>query len=151
EREGAAAGKLRLFCNAIILPTGDVFVCGGIDGSVIKGGSITERVDETVLPPPDGYPDARAGRHAELYDPGIRWDSGGRYVGPDRWHTIDEAQVARNYHSTALLMPDGRVWTAGSSKNHAVGDPHQVGELRIELWKPPYDNDPSRPDLMTAP
>ena len=140
-REGAAAGKLRLFCNATILPTGDVFVCGGIDGSV-RDGSITEIVDDTV-----GYPDTRAVRHAELYDPGIRWDSGGRYVGPDRWHTIDEAQVARNYHSTALLMPDGRVWTAGSSKNHKQGD----GELRIELWKPPYDNDPSRPDLMTAP
>ena len=43
------------------------------------------------------------------------------------------------------------MWTAGSSKNHALGDPHQVGELRIEVWKPPYDRDSNRPDVTAAP
>jgi hypothetical protein len=147
EREGAAAGKLRLFCTAVILPTGEIFVSGGLNGSVLRAdGSITERVDGEV-----DYPDARAVKQAEVYSPGINWNAGGRYEAPDSWRTADEASVPRNYHSTALLMPDGRVWTAGSSKNHALGDPHQVGELRIEIWKPPYDRDPNRPDVTGAP
>jgi hypothetical protein len=147
QRGGAAAGKLRMFCTAVILPTGEIFVSGGLDGSVLRAdGSITERVDAEV-----DYPDTRIVKHAELYSPGIDWSAGGRYEAPDSWRTIDEAHVPRNYHSTALLMPDGRVWTAGSSKNHGLGDPQQFGEFRIELWKPPYDHDPKRPDLTAAP
>src|SRR5262249_14296181 len=94
EREGAAAGKLRIFCTAVILPPGEIFVCGGIDGSVLRAdGSITDRVDGEV-----DYLDARAVRHAEMYSPGINWDAGGRYGAPDSWRTVDEApaQVPRN-------------------------------------------------------
>ena len=46
-------------------------------------------------------------------------------------------------------MPNGRVWTAGSSKGHGEGK--QFAEHRIEVWKPPYDGDPARPDLLSAP
>jgi hypothetical protein len=128
-RTGSAAGQQRRFACAVLLPTGDVFVSGGIDG---------------------GTSDSDAVRDAELYSPGINWSTG-QYTGAESWTTVEAAAVARNYHSTALLMPNGRVWTAGSSKNAAAGDPGAVGELRIEVWEPPYDADPGRPDLADAP
>ena len=152
-RQGAAAGRSRLFCCAVLLPTGEVLVTGGIDGGVRDAdGAIVEAVAGGIQ-----FLDERAVRHAELYDPGIDRAGGGTYrTGPggandDRWTTLEEAQVTRNYHSTALLMPDGRVWTAGGSKNHTFGDPAQFGEMRIEIWKPPYDADRTRPDLASAP
>lgn len=128
-RQGAAAGRQRRFACAVILPTGDVFVSGGING---------------------GAADSNAVREGEIYSPGIDWNTG-QYAGPDSWQSTDAATVARNYHSTALLMPDGRVWTAGSSKNANAGDPTAVGEMRIEVFRPSYDGDPNRPMLSNVP
>jgi len=48
------------------------------------------------------------------------------------WSTLAAASVPRVYHSVALLLPDGRVWTAGSDYG-AAGH-----EGRIELFSPPY-------------
>jgi hypothetical protein len=81
------------------------------------------------------------------------------------------ATVARNYHSTALLMPDGRVWTAGgndrgdwSYHNSAAyenppkplpTDAQDPGvdnrETQIELFEPPYYGQPDRPRITSAP
>jgi len=58
-----------------------------------------------------------------------------------QWSTRAPATVVRNYHSVALLMPDGRVWTAGSSHNAQQSFPNpgvDNRELRIELYEPPY-------------
>lgn len=58
---------------------------------------------------------------SELYDPA----SG-------TWKVAASATVPRLYHSVALLLPDGRVVTAGSN-------PHRTDdELRLELYHPPY-------------
>jgi hypothetical protein len=48
------------------------------------------------------------------------------------WSTLAPAAVPRVYHSVALLLPDGRVWTAGS--DYGPGN----HEARIELFSPPY-------------
>lgn len=128
-RTGAAAGRRRRFACAVQLPTGDVFVTGGVNG---------------------GSSDADAVLEAEIYSPGIDWDTG-QYTAAESWTSTDPATVRRNYHSTALLMPNGRVWTAGSSKNADAGDPGTVGELRIELYLPDYDGDPNRPQITAAP
>jgi hypothetical protein len=136
ERTGVAAGRERRFCCAVILPTGQIFVSGGLNPGTTADGK------------PD-FDDRFVVREGELYSPGIDWETGGTYTKPDRWETVEAAQVARNYHSTAILMPNGRVWTAGSSKGHALGK--QSAEHRIEVWKPPYDGDPARPDLLSAP
>jgi Domain of unknown function (DUF1929) len=128
-RQGAAAGKERRFACAVILPTGQVFISGGIDG---------------------GRSDSDAVREGEIYDAGIDWNTG-QYSNPDSWQTVEAADVVRNYHSTALLLPNGRVWTAGSSKNADQGPPSSVGEMRIEVYKPAYDADPNRPQLTQAP
>lgn len=128
-RTGAAANKQRRFACSVMLPTGDVFVSGGINGGTSDGAAV---------------------REGEIYTPGIDWNTG-LYTAADSWVSTDAAAVARNYHSTALLMPDGRVWTAGSSKNAAQGDPASVGEMRIELFLPPYDGNPNRPQITEAP
>ena len=43
-----------------------------------------------------------------------------------------KSRVARLYHSVALLVPDGRVITAGSNPAR------KTEELRIEVFWPPY-------------
>lgn len=128
-RTGTAAGKQRRFACSVILPTGEIFVSGGING---------------------GSSDADAVKEGEIYNPGIDWTTG-QYTAPDSWATTDASTITRNYHSTALLLPNGRVWVAGSSKNAAQGDPATVGELRLEVFKPAYDADPARPQLSAAP
>jgi hypothetical protein len=132
-RTGAAAGRVRLNCCAVLLPTGEVFVSGG------------------VSPAPNGsQPDTNAVLQGEIYSPGIDWLTG-TYAGTESWSSTEPACVPRNYHSVALLMPNGRVWTAGSSKNAASGDPTTVGEMRIEVYKPAYDADPDRPQITASP
>ncbi|MGH9931318.1 MAG: LodA/GoxA family CTQ-dependent oxidase [Pyrinomonadaceae bacterium] len=73
-------------------------------------------------------------RQAEIYDPatGI-------------WKVGATAVVPRMYHSVALLLPDGRVITAGSNPG-ANND-----ELRLELFHPPYLFRGPRPFIVRAP
>jgi hypothetical protein len=49
-------------------------------------------------------------------------------------------EVPRLYHSTALLLPDGRVWVAGTD-----------GETRMELYSPDYLLAGPRPTVFAAP
>jgi Domain of unknown function (DUF1929) len=140
-RTGAAAGRQRRFACSVLLPTGDVFVTGGING---------------------GSADANAVLEGEIYSPGIDWNTG-QYTAAQTWTSTDAANIRRNYHSTALLLPNGRVWTAGSSRDAQQGDPinnvtilgvnypNGVGEMTIELFLPPYDGNPARPQITDAP
>ena len=56
------------------------------------------------------------------------------------WDPVAPHQVARMYHSTALLLPDGRVLAAG-------GDYHPSGEI----YSPPYLFRGERPIISAAP
>jgi hypothetical protein len=64
-----------------------------------------------------------------------------------------DPQVGRNYHSSALLLPDGRVMTMGSDplyrdkKNTITGS----FEQRLELYTPPYLFHGARPALTDGP
>jgi hypothetical protein len=131
---------IRSFLDAVLLPTGDVLVCGGTRQPLDDPGS-------AVL-------------SLEVYHPLS-----------NSWATLPaqaSAHVARNYHSVALLMPDGRVWMAGSNVKanwsfhnsadfpHALPEtPQQAGvdnrELRIELFEPWYFGRPDRPSIANAP
>lgn len=71
--------------NAVLLPTGKVLVCAGIEG--FKWGN----------PGPDPV------FTAEEYDP-VR----------DKWKKLADMNVARLYHSVSLLLPDARVLNLGS-------------------------------------
>ena len=73
-------------------------------------------------------------KQAEIYDPVA-----------DSWTEAATATVARLYHSVALLLPDGRVISAGSNPHR--GD----DELRLELFHPPYLFRGPRPFMTVAP
>jgi Domain of unknown function (DUF1929)/FG-GAP-like repeat/Kelch motif len=74
-----------------------------------------------------------ASLHAEIYNPRTR-----------RWLLGAKSRVPRLYHSTALLVPDGRVITAGSNPRP------KADELRIEVYSPPYLFRGPRPQLTLA-
>jgi Domain of unknown function (DUF1929) len=118
-----AGSPRRIHGLAVLLPTGDVFVCGGVRAT---GDSS----------------DSKAVKSAELYQPTT-----------NRWFTLSRATVVRNYHSVAQLMPDGRIWTAGSNRNGAQSFPEpnvDTRELRIELYEPAYVGQ-SRPEILEIP
>lgn len=71
---------------------------------------------------------------AEIYDPAA-----------NVFRRAATASVGRLYHSVALLLPDGRVITAGSNPDR--GD----DELRLELYHPPYLFKGPRPFIQSAP
>ncbi|MFF5564776.1 galactose oxidase-like domain-containing protein [Streptomyces sp. NPDC012623] len=66
--------------------------------------------------------------------------------------------VGRNYHSEALLLPDGRVVTFGSDPLFNDADNTKLGtfEQRVEIYTPPYlqgdkGKKENRPSLGTGP
>ena len=63
-------------------------------------------------------------------------------------------EVGRNYHSTALLLPDGRVMTMGSDPLYSDKQGEMPGkfETRIEIYTPPYlHTGTRRPEITEAP
>src|SRR4051794_6340498 len=72
-----------------------------------------------------------------------------------QWRTLAAMQITRQYHSTALLLPDGRVLSSGGG---ICGTCDQVGYLgrNAEVFSPPYlfaaDGSPApRPGIASAP
>ncbi len=61
--------------------------------------------------------------------------------------------IGRNYHATAVLLPDGRVMTMGSDPLFADKDETRSGtfETRIEIYSPPYLFAGDRPEITDAP
>jgi hypothetical protein len=96
--------------DAVMLPTGEIFVGGGVKS---------------------GNSDATGVKKAEMFDPE---DTSGSPVGT--WRVLPEAQEVRNYHSVALLMPNGSVWVAGSDINSGTGLANR--NLWIEIFEPWY-------------
>lgn len=62
-------------------------------------------------------------------------------------------EVGRNYHATAVLLPDGRVMTMGSDPLFSDEDNTIPGEFetRIEVYSPPYLFAGDRPAITGAP
>lgn len=100
----------RRHINATLLADGKVLVTGGTSGA---GFNDTTR---PVFP-------------AEL------WDSA-----TETWTTMASQTVGRFYHSVAVLLPDGRVLSAG-------GD----ATFQTEIYSPPYLFKGTRPTISSAP
>jgi hypothetical protein len=60
------------------------------------------------------------------------------------WVALPAATVARVYHGVALLLPDGSIWTAGSTVYSCTP------EYRTEIFKPDYFSS-TRPTISGAP
>jgi len=103
--------------NATLLPDGKVLVTGGTSGE----GFTNEA--EPVLP-------------AELWDPAS-----------ETWKTLPAMQITRGYHSTALLLPDGRVLVAGGGQGAGAMSFHN----EAEIYSPNYLFKGARPKITTAP
>ncbi|MFL5402927.1 MAG: galactose oxidase-like domain-containing protein, partial [Gemmatimonadales bacterium] len=102
--------------NATLLPDGQVVATGG-----------------TSSP---GFSDPAGSVHAaEMWDPanGV-------------WTLLASNRINRVYHSTTLLLPDGRLLHTGSGDG-----PGLPRELNAELFSPPYLFRGSRPTVSDAP
>ncbi len=97
--------------NAVILPDGKVLVVGGSSGSGFDNSATP------VLP-------------TEMWDPAT-----GQFT------VMASIAAYRGYHSTALLLPDGRVLSAGGN----------VGGPNAQLYSPPYMFAGARPTISSAP
>jgi Concanavalin A-like lectin/glucanases superfamily/Domain of unknown function (DUF1929)/Bacterial Ig domain len=116
-RQVASMANPRAFQNSTLLPDGTVLVTGG--GTTLDGHDISKAVYA-----------------AELWSPDT-----------ERWRTIASASIPRLYHSTALLLPDGRVLSAGGGDD--VGA--QVNETQGQIFSPPYLFKGARPVIASAP
>ncbi len=105
-RETAAMKRARAYHNLTLLPDGTVLASGG--GSTSDGVEIAN----SVLP-------------AEIWNPDT-----------ETWTEVDSLQNGRLYHSTALLLPDGRVLMAGGGQLPSV--PTIVNQRNAEIYSPPY-------------
>ena len=81
---------------------------------------------------------------AEIYDPAT-----------DTWHLMATATVPRLYHSTAVLLPDGRVVAAGGNPEGGQSvtwePPDPEEEMRLEVFSPPYLFKGPRPVINNVP
>lgn len=119
-RLAAPMAKPRVMPDAVLLPDGQVFVSNGSSTGSAEGG-------------------ANPVYDAELYDPAT-----------ERWASACPMGIPRLYHATSLLLPDGRVLTAGTDSQWNP-DPFHAGEVRLELYSPPYLFRGARPVIEQAP
>lgn len=101
----ASMNSPRQFHNEVMLPTGEVLVVGGNTNGV-------------------KFNDAAPVFQAEMWDPDA-----------DAWTLLNAQQIPRTYHSTALLLTDGRVLSAGGGLD---GGNLSVNHWDGEVFSPPY-------------
>lgn len=126
-REGPALNVPRAWENTILLPDGSkVAVGGGTGYNHVAGNFATS-------------PSARQ-RQVEVYDPV-------RHV----WRLGPPEVEDRTYHSTALLLPDGRVWSAGDDDHPLQADGNPSTSDTAEIYSPPYLFRGARPAISKWP
>jgi len=113
----------RAFQNTVTLPTGELITVGGNTSGEL-------------------FSDNGAVFAAEIWNPTT-----------DQWRTVASMSIPRGYHSTALLLKDGRVLSAGSG---ACGNGCAANHLDGQIFSPPYlfaaDGSPApRPVITAAP
>jgi hypothetical protein len=104
--------------NTVVLPDGKVLAIGGTSGGGFNSFTGTER-------------------SAEMWDPS-----------KDVWTMMASQQVERLYHSTALLLPDGRVLVAGGGQPGPTGGGSD--NYNLEIYSPPYLFKGSRPTITSV-
>jgi len=122
----------RWHLNGVLAPDGAVYaVGGGLYDTVYLHG----QPNIPVMP-------------AERFDPAT-----------GRWTTMAAMTVERMYHSTAVLLPDGRILAGGhvtlpipwKDARDNVPIWEQIVETRFEIFEPPYLHWGARPVIENAP
>jgi galactose oxidase len=104
-RQVGSMANTRAFQNSVVLPDGKVLVVGG---------------ENYAVP----FTDNTAVLNAELWDP-----TSGQFT------TMATMAVPRTYHSVALLLPDGRVFSAGGG---LCGTGCAANHFDGQIFTPPY-------------
>jgi hypothetical protein len=117
----------RYYNYAMLLPDRNIMVLGGRSGTK----------------QPHDHPSAVAGE--VQHDPLAILEPEMFHIDHGHWHSLAPMTVDRLYHSNALLLPDGRVFVAGSNPIPSVN------ELRIEIYHPPYLFKGARPEITSVP
>ncbi len=118
----ASMANARSFSNSVILPNGEVMVVGGN-----STGEFFSDVGAIMTP--------------EIWNPTT-----------GQWRVVADMSVPRNYHSLAMLLPDGRVWSGGGGLSGDALTDHQDAQV----FTPPQlfnaDGTPAvRPVITAAP
>ncbi len=116
-RETPPMAYARTYHNLTLLPDGTVLATGGSTNS-------------------DGTDLSKSVYAAEIWNPAT-----------ETWRSVASEQVGRQYHSTALLLPDGRVLMAGGGRLPG----RSTDQLNAEIYSPPYLFKGARPAITSAP
>lgn len=125
----------RMNMNTVLLPDLSMVTLGG------GAGEFGVAQEYSVVRPGED-PGLRPRRQVELFDPAT-----------NEWRLGPAQREDRSYHSTALLLPDGRVWSAGDDYHPHGGSSHggyPRGDTG-EIYSPPYLFKGERPQLIKAP
>jgi hypothetical protein len=114
----------RFLENATLLPDDTVLVTGG-----------TSQQDDA-----NGNALRGAVYAAELWNPKT-----------GQWTTMSSMRVPRLYHSTALLLPDGRVLVAGGGEPESTGEAKGTVHQNMQIFSPPYLFRGPQPVISSAP
>lgn len=125
-------GTGRWYSTGVLLPTGEVLAVNGSTADEVVGPGTGFPIDE-----------------AELFDPAT-----------ETWRTVATQDHDRVYHSTAVLMPDGRVLVGGHDmistlygSNHTIpgGFTPAGRDPSFEIFEPPYLHyGVDRPEVLNA-
>jgi hypothetical protein len=115
--EGPPMAEGRVMPDSVLLPDGTVFVTNGSSSGFADMGAAP------VYTP-------------ELFDPTA-----------GTWTSLCPMRIPRLYHATALLLPDGRVLTAGTDGEFNP-HPFHTSNYRVEVFSPPYLFRGMRPRIL---
>jgi hypothetical protein len=156
-------GPMRKFASRAYGPTveyepGKILFIGGGDPPT----ATTEAIDLTAAKPawtpmasmnyprhqhngtvlPDGTVLVNGGTYSTLFDDPTKPVNQAELWNPitNTWTVMASQRQYRGYHSTSILLPDGRVWTSGGT-----------GESDVEIYSPPYLSNGPRPIVLAQP
>jgi hypothetical protein len=134
EKTNRIISETRIFGNTVVLPDGNIMLVGGVKDWVKRDKD--DKIIDSGINQNDGV------QEVEFYD-----------IKKQNWFVGQSLKKVRNYHSNAILLPDGRVLINGSNPHRYAGDVNNpfywseefknekleyYHELSFELYSPDY-------------